>query len=297
MSNNLRRQLEKAVVFIDQNLGKQLTTVDVANAACISNFHFQRVFSAYMGETLAQYILHRRLERAAMMLLKTKNMGITYIASQFGFTNHSAFSRAFKKQFKVSPSEFRRSPNQAVLSDNKLNPYLKTGAAKNKTMGVSVEELPSLWFNYRRARTMMTSHDRKDNFLQITQETRYGLSLKEPNCLGLATSCSSTYSAKPQQSNESYESLVYGGLYKSQPSDEWSDESFEIEAGLWAVCSHDGANEYTYQTWNNLIRSWLPESSYELRDTIHFGLYFGAVEKGAKQDKLRKKLYLPIKVS
>jgi len=97
------------------------------------------------------------------------------------------------------------------------------------------------------------------------------------------------------QPNESFESLIYGGLYQSQLTDEWSDEWFEIEGGLWAVCTHDGANEYTYQTWNNLIRSWLPESDYELRNTMHFGLYLGLFEKGAAPVNMTKKLYLPIK--
>ena len=229
-------------------------------------------------------------------LLETKNIAITEIAFQFGFKNHSAFSRVFKKQFNISPSEFRRSSKLAVLSDNKLTPYLKTVAAKKQIIEVSLEESPELWFNFRQAKATMVDHNRKDNFSQITHELKELSSLDEPSCFGVVTSCSSAHSAKPQQPlKDSFESLVYGGLYKSQLNDKWSDEWFKLEAGLWAVCTHDGANEYSYQTWNNLIRSWLPESGYELRDAMHFGLYLGLSDEGEKSDKLTKKLYLPIK--
>lgn len=229
------------------------------------------------------------------MLVETKNIGITEIASQFGFKNHSAFSRAFKKQFAISPSKFRQSSNSAALSDNKLTPYLKTVAAKNKIIEVTLEELPSLWLNFKEAKAVMSGHDRKDNFIQINRELKELSSLKESSCFGLVTSCTSTYSTKHQQSLESFESLIYGRLYKSKQSNEWSDQWFEVEAGLWVVCTHEGANEYTYQTWNNLIRSWLPESGYVLRDTIHFGLYPRLSGQDEKANNLRKKIYLPIK--
>lgn len=72
-----------------------------------SPFHFHRAFRKIVGETPKQYILRLRLERAAARLA-TRSEPIVRIAADAGFASHEVFTRAFRRQFGVTPSAYRR---------------------------------------------------------------------------------------------------------------------------------------------------------------------------------------------
>jgi AraC-like DNA-binding protein len=80
---------------------------EMAQDACMSRYHFQRVFRRTVGETPGE--LRRRvvLERAANTL-RTTRQPVTTIALDAGYQSLEGFSRAFKVAFNVSPSDFRR---------------------------------------------------------------------------------------------------------------------------------------------------------------------------------------------
>ena len=295
MSHRVRQQVEKAILFIEAHLDERLTALQVAEHAHVSEFHFQRLFSAYMGETLSQYILHRRLELAAAKIVMHSSMGVAEIAVKSGFETHSAFSRAFKKHFGITPKAFRANPISAKLSRDKSRPFLNTVAPKHKNIEVSLNEYPALWLNHKSVEGSIYGDENQGRLLNLNRDMKALLSTDRPNLFSLAVSCSSVYSARPQRATENASSMIYGGIYSEKHDDAWSDDWFEIDAGLWAVCTHEGSNDHTYQTWNKLLRGWLPESGYELRDTIHFSHFINSSEIAEKPDKLLKKVYLPIK--
>lgn len=72
----------------------------------VSPFHFHRTFTAAVGETPRRYVDRVRLERAAYRLSVTRDRVID-IALSVGFENHETFSRAFKRRFARTPSEWR----------------------------------------------------------------------------------------------------------------------------------------------------------------------------------------------
>jgi AraC family transcriptional regulator len=72
-----------------------------------SPFHFHRAFRKVVGETPKQYMLRCRLERAAARLA-TGSDSIVGIAADAGFASHEVFTRAFRRQFGVTPSAYRR---------------------------------------------------------------------------------------------------------------------------------------------------------------------------------------------
>ena len=70
MNDKTRQKLEKALLYIEQNIEEKISSDGIAQHAMLSTFHFQRLFSAYLGESVSQYVLHRRLELAAKSLLE-----------------------------------------------------------------------------------------------------------------------------------------------------------------------------------------------------------------------------------
>jgi len=75
-----RPEVERALRFIGDNLGRTLTVADVARAARLSEFHFNRVFHSIVGEPVGRFITRRRLEFAAFRLPYELHQSITVVA-------------------------------------------------------------------------------------------------------------------------------------------------------------------------------------------------------------------------
>lgn len=82
---------------------------EMAAAAGLSRFHFQRVVTAVAGESPARFRVRILLERAAYRLLTT-DATILDVATTSGFSSHEAFTRAFRREYGDNPSVWRRNP-------------------------------------------------------------------------------------------------------------------------------------------------------------------------------------------
>lgn len=107
-----KNRINRVFEFIDENLDSDLSLNIVSEIAFFSPFHFHRVFKFITGETLNEHVTRRRIEKSALDLLH-KNITTTEIAHKYGFSDNSSFSRAFKKYYGISPTEFRKqNPNR-----------------------------------------------------------------------------------------------------------------------------------------------------------------------------------------
>lgn len=107
-----KNRINRVFEFIDENLESDLSLKTVSEIAFFSPFHFHRVFKFVTGETLNEFVTRRRIEKSAINLLH-KNTTATEIAHKYGFSDNSSFSRAFKKYFGISPTEFKKqNPNR-----------------------------------------------------------------------------------------------------------------------------------------------------------------------------------------
>jgi AraC family transcriptional regulator len=97
----------RAVIFIETNLYEPLTVESVADAVSYSYYHFHRYFQAVMGETIGSYIRSRRLTQAAYDLIYS-NRRILDIAVSLYFESAESFTRAFKKRYGITPTEYRK---------------------------------------------------------------------------------------------------------------------------------------------------------------------------------------------
>ena len=78
----------------------------LADAAGVSKYHFLRSFSFEYGQTPAQYLRHRRIERA-QDLLRATNLTVTETCHLVGFTSLGSFSSTFRELVGVSPSAYQ----------------------------------------------------------------------------------------------------------------------------------------------------------------------------------------------
>lgn len=105
--------------YIESNLDSSLSLEILSKQAGMSKFHFHRIFSAFTGETLYGFILRLRIEKAASLLLLNGKKNLTDIAFSCGFNDSATFSRAFKKQFGISASNWKKAENSKIHQDFK----------------------------------------------------------------------------------------------------------------------------------------------------------------------------------
>lgn len=102
-----KEKIQTSLEYIEENLSEKILLDNLAKDAFLSKYHYHRLFHEIIGETVMSYIRKRRLNEAAKELIEN-NSKIVDIALKYQFGSQEAFSRAFKKMFKVSPGEYRR---------------------------------------------------------------------------------------------------------------------------------------------------------------------------------------------
>jgi transcriptional regulator GlxA family with amidase domain len=100
------RHLQRAKDLADARYADPLTVADLARAARLSPAHFSREFRRAFGESPHQYLLTRRLERAAA-LLRTTDWSVARICTAVGLTSVGSFTTSFGRMFGRSPTTYR----------------------------------------------------------------------------------------------------------------------------------------------------------------------------------------------
>lgn len=98
--------LKKAKLYISERLHVKVSLSEVAEAVDICSFQLCRLFKAYTGITMTEYISRKRVEAARAQLRKS-SQPVTQIAHEVGFTSLSQFNRNFLKYAGESPTEYR----------------------------------------------------------------------------------------------------------------------------------------------------------------------------------------------
>ena len=107
--------VEKAEGYIETNYSYPITVEDVAAYVGISRSHLFRSFQNYMRKSPKEFLTGYRIKQACRLLRET-DLSVSAIAYSVGFENNLYFSKAFRKQKGLSPSEYRaRRRNRDIL--------------------------------------------------------------------------------------------------------------------------------------------------------------------------------------
>lgn len=110
-------EMDQAVRYFHDNYHNVISIEDYAATNHMSVSWFIRNFKEYTGSTPTQYLLSLRISNA-QTLLETTSYNVTEIANIVGYDNPLYFSRLFKKQIGMSPSEFRSQLTQTPKGTN-----------------------------------------------------------------------------------------------------------------------------------------------------------------------------------
>lgn len=265
-------RMHKVLAYIDRHLDGPLDLQTLAEVAHFSSFHFHRLFAAWMGETLGEYLRRRRIEIAAVRLVAQPRVPVLQVALSVGFGSAEAFSRAFKTRFGASPSAWReremhgreansnpdqmkrkidQAPQSAKTNNNvshqrspetimnvKLITRQPTAVAYMRHTGPYGESISQFW--QQSVYPWMVANN-------LLDRPRYGISHDAPGVTALQQ-C--RYDACVESSPEQV--LSGGGLRTTIPG------------GQYAALSFKGSVDHIGDAWTALLRDWLPASGLQL---------------------------------
>jgi AraC family transcriptional regulator len=107
-----RWQANRALAYIEENLGSKIGICELAALVSLSHSHFSRAFKRSLGLPPMAYVVKRRVERAKIMIISTAEQ-LTEVALECGFADQSHFTRSFRRMVGTSPSLWRRANSVA----------------------------------------------------------------------------------------------------------------------------------------------------------------------------------------
>lgn len=263
------RRLRRVLAHIDAHLAAPLVLKDLAEVAHFSPYHFHRLFAAWMGETLGDYLRRRRLEVAAARLRADPALPVLNAALDVGFGSGEAFARAFKQHFGSPPSAWRlqadgaqrnpgqgdRNPDQAPArrcrdDGSLINPLEKL------TMNVTLIDLPEVrvaYLRYTGPYGPKLSEFWARRFMPWAQaqgldgRTLYGISHDDP-AITPANECRCDCAVE-----------VDAGFLP--PGDA---HVTTLPGGRYAALHFEGAGAEIGDAWSKLFGVWLPDSGLQV---------------------------------
>lgn len=257
-----------AIDYIEANMVKGFKIENIAQVACSSPFHFQRMFHMLTGFTIAEYIRNRKLTLAAQELAISSKVKVIDIAFKYGYDSPESFAKAFRKAHEVTPSEarqpgvnlkaFPRISFQLSLKGDKDMDYKlvqkKAFQVIGKALTVStknqeqLQKIPQFWDEYE-ANGIVAK-----------------ISSVDPNqpLLGICMDF--------EHDKEQFSYMI--AIEDIQNSTKTELETREIPASTWAVFTSVGPMPHAIQkVWHRIFQEWFPATGFEHADAPELEVY------------------------
>ncbi len=253
--------------YIEKNLDDDLRIEHVALVACMSKFHFQRMFHMLTGVTVADYIRKRRLTLAAQELTHSGSKVID-VALKYGYETPESFSKAFRKTHGLNPSAVRRN-NQSLKAFPRLSFQIKLKG--DEEMDYKIVEKEAFHVVGKGIRTVTCNgQNHRDIPAFWDKSNSNGLTAGlEKNCdsMGLIGAC---MDFDKEQEELTYFICAEKGDH-NVPTD-WEEKI--IPAATWAVFPAIGPVPHAIEkTWERIFSEWFPSTGYEHVDAPELEVY------------------------
>lgn len=251
--------IQNAIEYIEENLTEELNIQDIAEKACVSAFHFQRIFSILCGFTVGEYIRNRRLSIAAEELSKA-DAKVIDVAIKYGYDSPDSFTRAFTKFHGISPSAAKlKGANLKSFAPVKIKLTLEGGTMLEYKI---VEKAQFTVMGKVRCFDIDNSYDEVPMFWQEHMQS------------GENKIVCGIYGICMDSDGKKFDYLIADNYL---PWNEIPDgyETRVIPAGTWAVFTCRGALPKSLQDVNTKIWSeWLPScKEYKLAGNYNIEMY------------------------
>ncbi|HOO37032.1 MAG TPA: AraC family transcriptional regulator [Deltaproteobacteria bacterium] len=293
-----RERIKRVTCYIDDHIYEPLRLKELSKIACLSEYHFHRVFVACLGMTIQEYINLFRLTRGATLLLNS-SLRITDIALESGYETLSSFTQTFRKYFNMTPSQFR------TLKGKDLNLHLPgvhspieylehqqvMRKLRSEKIPYEIREVPELTVM---AITKTGLHD--GAFLEAGSQafTQLYEFIEQHMLHEIIGYRLSIVPYIPYEMNDPDAFIQCGFSINRMIQPHGDVEIQTISGGKYAVFSYHGPYDFIYQTWNSAYFTCVLANNEQVRNVPPFEIYFNSPRDTAPED-LKVEIHIPIR--
>lgn len=282
----LQRMLD-SMEYIESNLDNELYIDDIAAIACMSKFHFQRMFNMLTGYTVSEYIRNRRITVAAQELVNTKSKVID-VAMKYGYESPESFSKAFRKIHGISPSDAKKD-SQSLKAYPKLSFQIQVKG--DVEMDYKIVEKDAFTVVEKSIRTTTIGGENNRKIAAFWEESNQNGFTGElaKNCgpLGLIGIC---MEFDKQQENLTY--LICAEKNIDQIPVDWEER--QVPSATWAVFPVHGAMpDAMPRVWERIFSEWFPATGYEHAGEPEMEVYLSDADPSSED--YYSEIWIPIK--
>lgn len=279
-------RIHRVCDYIYQHLDEDLSLAQLSQLAHFSKYHFHRQFSEYTGISVSRFIQLMRLKRASYRLAFDKDDKIIDIALEAQFENPESFTRAFKKAFAQTPSQFRAKPEwpqwhskyQFAQPTEEVNIPMEIKIVDFKPTKVAV-------LQHRAAPSRV--YESVSRFIEWRQQSKLS-PVASSQTYGII------YDNPKNKPGDDFRFDICGSVEQDVPSNAQGVITGNIAGGRCAVLRHNGAHSNIDEKMYYLYGKWLPEGGEELRDAPCFFHYLNLITD-VEEHELKTDIYLPLK--
>lgn len=251
--NRLRRVSD----YIHDHLDEDLDMDRLAEIACMSSYHWHRIYRAIHGETLAATVKRLRLHRAAGDIVRS-DLAVSDIARRSGYPNIQSFNRIFKSVYGMPPARYRKEGSHTEFQPS---PNGKTKAMFN----VTIRKIAPI---------ALVGVRHTGSYMQISKAfemlfgTLYARGLAEPQMRMIGVYFDDP-DLVPAEQLRSIACVACDSTIAIEPP----LEALLLDGGEYAVLRHKGPYADMHKAYQWLYAEWLPTSGRQLRDGLMFEDY------------------------
>lgn len=274
--NIYQQKVNQVIDYISANLHLPLQLDVIADEINVSQRQLLRIMRFALNESLYAYIARQRVERA-VLYMQTEEMSLAKLAEMVGYANAQSFSKAFKKQFGISPKAYKDELH------SRLEGYVQSSGNSNSLPsevchfeGLELVYI-RIWGKYGKAEPYETAWNKlmrflKDNRALIPEARFIGLSFDNPNVTNY-NQCRFYACASVQK--------------KMIPTGEFG--TIRLQQGKYAVYTLRGSCSGLQELYNNISINF----EYTIRHGMAFEEYIYYSKENSEKD--RTNIYIPIK--
>ena len=266
-------RMNKTMEYIECNLADEISFDKIAEIACCSTYHIQRMFPFITGVSLSEYIRRRRMTTAAFEL-QTSDIKIIDLSLKYQYESPEAFSRAFKILHGVTPSYARKN-------------------------GVSLNAYPKMTFQIqiKGDSEMKYRIEQREAFemFGLFGEINRGMekAFKEVPAFRLKCDEDGSVDQMNELLGRFHDTLLHAALYDhteatmkymicyNLPKNLELPERFtklSVPALTWAIFPEPDLE--MPKLWKRIYSEWFPASEYEQVEGPGFEMYYGMARNG-----------------
>jgi len=280
--NHYQNCIRKALLYIQKHISEDLQFEKLAQVACMSPYHFHRVFRGVVGETLAGYIRRLRIQHSAAQLLSS-DLSVTDIAFEAGYDALESFTRAFQKQFAETPSNFRKNRSLQNRCIDTINPNDIDQVLINQSKEKLMRDVEVVTMNFGRVLSLRHTGPYVECCTTWERLCAWagpkGLIGPQTKFLGLCYD-------DPEVTDE--DKIRYDASMTIESDIEVEGDIFvqNVPSGKYAKTLHKGPYEKLAEAYADICGRWVPDNKYLLKHSPSIEIYLNCPDDTAPEELL-----------